>query len=400
MPKKYLVEDIELVLDNLRTNPLLLEKSGSQSFISEAFENFRYGEKHLDYDYRTTIVTMDATGEISLSNIENGYIISQFSSELDPSKIDGASISTDSELLAIYDSKMTYIWNTLTGKKINTVLGTHSSIFIPNTHNLVTIIPNKTIKEFMNVCAVICAKTGEMLSSIEFKNSISELRIDPTGNGVFVIQTPTNKFKNLIVDYVELNPPNSSQLAGLSRRNLLKTKTNIWDFQVSENMFVYCVYGTTGLLTTWKKDDGEFNREETFRIEIGEQYRSLSISPCGKEIATCNLNGSISTFDSRTRKKTNHVKNQYYERQVDYSPCGKFILVFSNKKITVLDAKNLRKTNELRCRFLGMAISSGFNDQELDIILQNVRTMANSADFLLSTKDGSNFTLSWNGIIE
>ena len=393
--KKYLVEDIELVLDNLRTNPLLLEKSGTQSFISEAFESFRYGEKTPHYECRTKIVTMDYKGDISLLNVENGDIISHFSSELDPSDIQGASISSDSELIAIYDGNMTFIWNILTGKKIKTFLGLRSSIFIPNTQNLVTILARKT--PGTQECAVMCAKTGEMLSNVKFENEISSLVIDSTGCGVFIIQKL--KLRPYLVDHVRLNPPNSSHLAGLSRRNLLRIKNNtIRDFQGSDNMFVWCVSGRNGLDRKWKTDDGEFT--QTFPIKTDHEYCSLSISPCGKEIATCNLRGAISTFNSRTGTLTNHVKNQYLERQVDYSPCGKFISVFGNKRITVLDAKNLRKTNELRAKFLGMATSFRFIDQELNLVLQNVRRMANSADFSLHTEDGSNFTLSWNGIIE
>lgn len=412
--KKYLINDVEEVMVNISNDPLILEKAGSKSFFSEAFENLRDKSKPLFDRNVPMIVTFDRKAKkiafrIAGTNNKSLHLTIPSMLVKRPTSID---ISDDNQFIAIADVNKTLILNAVTGEQINIIQGSGSPIaFLPKTHVIVVFRRYKHIlfKEKYD-CVFACAYTGKVINKIELEGRPNLINVAWNDRVYFTSKTKVNDTTQYHLNCIKITDPKGSLLTKHSvelAENIPFTDINSAS---SKNLFGY-INKELGLYIVDRSEGGENSRFSHLRGDNydwnGEiiRHNSFSFSPNAKNVVSSLDNGNICIYDLATEKSIKSTKIDGIPKKVQYSYCGKFIVIFTDKFAQIRDSSSLELVVTIRIKdrsrdIFVLSKISMFNDGDLESIFQDVRRMSNSADFFLSTKDGSNFTLSWNGIIE
>ena len=429
--KKYLVEDVEQVLKDLGSNSLKFEKSGSQSFTSEAFENFRtHDDKPIFRKNRLSIVTMDGSGIISLSDSDGDRLRRVIFNQINISEeyigfarsITSLAISYDSELIAVANSRDTQIWNVRTGKKIQTINDFGTPVkFIPGTHNLVTFtsvrplskrnsLKSQSSRRHYHACGIF--------SAIEIKSSPLILKVidgspklvDISPNGDIIYFIISDILTGDRIDYITLELTHYPLIPLVADyvRNTGGTWNPIDDVKSVEGMYGFIHEGFIRVLNS---PNNSSSKQVTMPSVNGEPFETLSISPDGKIlIGVSKVSGQFMIYSIHpkpilSRRFSFADKYGFKPNRIVFSTCGNYIVAFGKECYVVLVFPTLEyhslydNEKSLLPMLSSVSSISEFIDSDLDLIFQDVCKMAQSAEFTINTDDGLNYTISWPGII-
>ena len=141
-------------------------------------------------------------------------------------------------------------------------------------------------------------------------------------------------------------------------------------------------------------------------------YESFSFHPNEELVAVCTAGKEIFIWDMITKTQIQAYRHSVHgtNLNVDFSNCGKFIVVSANTyegngfcHCKVLDYQTGEPVSELKSVIRPICPPStygAFNDDDLQSIFVNVKDDLREADFILDTVDldGINYSLSWSGL--